>query len=148
MRWTPLLLYAFFLLAACASPVDKNEAKNVNVDHELVDMHVDFAQNFTLESIENGYILRLIDPNTLKTERTYTLTYDHSVEGENTIHLPCSRIANLSQTSVGMMSILGATTSTTSMTQKSLHALIKNKLLNSVTKPIFPLRKSLLPNPV
>lgn len=113
MRWTPLLLYAFFLLAACASPVDKNEAKNVNVDHELVDMHVDFAQNFTLESIENGYILHLIDPNTLKTERTYTLTYDHSVEGENTIHLPCSRIANLSQTSVGMMSILGATNSIT-----------------------------------
>ena len=119
MRILSILILVLFATACGSSSLEKKEISERNLDHELMDLSVDYAQNFTLKSSENGYLLELIDPNTMKTEQSFTLTYDHSIKGKNVIHLPCTRIANLSQTSVGMMSILGATESITGISNIS-----------------------------
>ena len=97
------------ILFGCSDSTETISNNNNVIEVEIEPISIDFAENFTLTSIENGYELELIDPNTQKTEEHFVLTYDHSVSGENVIHLPIKNIACLSQTSVGMLSILSAT---------------------------------------
>ncbi|MFT5777808.1 MAG: iron complex transport system substrate-binding protein [Crocinitomicaceae bacterium] len=72
------------------------------------DIPIEFAQNFMLHAIPNGYRLELIDPNSQEIELSYELTYDTEKKGDNIIHIPITNIAALSQTTVGMISSLGA----------------------------------------
>lgn len=97
------------ILFGCSDSMETNSNDYNIVETEIEPISIDFAENFTLNSIENGYELELIDPNTQKTEAHFVLTYDKSVTGKNVIHLPVENIACLSQTSVGMLTILSAT---------------------------------------
>lgn len=95
-----------FVLGGCSSKNGSQQSKHENQHHKTIEISIDFAENFTIETKEDGYTLNLIDPNTQKVELTYDLTYNHSNVGKNVIHLPLQNIACLSQTSVGMLSIL------------------------------------------
>ncbi len=106
MRKFILILAAAMVFAACnASRIQETNTVNSS-SHQLIEMDVEFAETFEVESIDSGYLVRLIDPNSHETEREITLSYDLSTEGDDVVHLPLKNIVNLSQTTVGMMAII------------------------------------------
>lgn len=109
-----LFLFSLLIVFGCSDVSIKSDrektktGENQGAKHEVIDIWIEFAQNFELKTVENGYALDLIDPGTQNVEAHYELTYDSKKTGDNVIHLPLDRIAALSQTSAGMMVELDA----------------------------------------
>lgn len=114
MRFERLsILFILSLLFSCSNDHEKKDStvtkSEVDSTPEIIDLSIEFSENYSLTPTENGYHLELIDPNSMETEASYELVYDQeSNANKNIIQIPIQHVANLSQTSVGMMAILDA----------------------------------------
>ncbi len=105
----------FLTVLMFASSCDQNQTdklvncKATSGTFEIVTaISIDYAENFTIIPLKDGYQVELIDPNTHIIERSYVFTYDQSKKGESIVHLPLENITAFSQTTIGMMSNLKA----------------------------------------
>jgi len=85
------LVLSLFLLFGCSNTESTKETILGNVE----DVEIQYAENFKLKKVENGYLLELLDPATKEIDQTYTINPEKN-----------KKIISLTSTLNGMLAIL------------------------------------------